>query len=420
MHESTRVYVSRVGNRPNWHLEWKHPITGRSVRKKTDVLVSAGRRGRARAERLAKDMEDQLRSGSGDIPTKLRWSEFRERYETLALPGLAKATAVKVSGVFDRVERIVAPTALRDLCPLRLSFLAAQLRTDGLAEATIHSYLAHLRSALQWAVTQRLLGQVPQFPKLQRCKKGRRSSPMKGRPLAQEEYERELEFVGRVVGEAAAAQWKWYMRGLWVSGLRLQESLDLWWDREDRIHPVFPRSGRPFLVIHAELEKGNKDRRLPIAPEFEEMLLEVPEERRVGRVLPLVGRRGPYQACQVSAILSRIGRAAGVVVGEHPRTGRVKYASAHDFRRTFATRWAARGLSVAQLTDMMRHETFETTRRYYVSLDAQQIAESCWDAYRRSQASNGGGFSDKSSDIDGSPTPVQWPYPLGTPAETAI
>ena len=46
---------------------------------------------------------------------------------------------------------------------------------------------------------------------------------------------------------------------------------------------------------------------------------------------------------------------------KHPE--KVKYASAHDFRRAFGVRWAAR-LMPAQLMELMRHESIETTLRF--------------------------------------------------------
>jgi Site-specific recombinase XerD len=172
-----------------------------------------------------------------------------------------------------------------------------------------------------------------------------------------------------------------YLRGLWASGLRLGESLDLWWDRPEKIFPVFPRDGRPMLQVPGELEKGNADRLLPIAPEFALFLLETPEAARTGPVFRLDGRRGRYRDWQVSKIVSKIGKAAGVKVYVSPKDPeKVKYASAHDFRRAFGVRWAAR-LMPAQLMELMRHESIETTLRFYVGIDAQRTAEAAWAAF---------------------------------------
>jgi len=46
-----------------------------------------------------------------------------------------------------------------------------------------------------------------------------------------------------------------------------------------------------------------------------------------------------------------------------------KFASAHDFRRAFGSRWATRVMP-AVLQQLMRHESIDTTLRYYVGLDA--------------------------------------------------
>ena len=143
---------------------------------------------------------------------------------------------------------------------------------------------------------------------------------MKGRPVTLEEFERMLKKIPSVVGPAAAPSWAHYLRGLWVSGLRLSESLELWWDRDDRRVPTFPAKGRPMLRIPAELEKGHADRRLPMAPEFALFLLETPE---AARIMP------------------------------------------------------------AQLKELMRHESIDTTLRYYVGTNAERTADACWDAFDR-------------------------------------
>jgi integrase len=253
-------------------------------------------------------------------------------------------------------------------------------------------------------VKQKLLPARPAFPKIHRAKKyaGR---PMKGRPITAEEFERMLEKTSEVVGEAGAPEWRRYLRGLWASGLRLTESMDLWWDRPDRLYPVFPKKGRPMLHVPGELEKGNSDRLLPIAPEFALFLMETPEAERTGPVFKLTGRRRgqpdrplPHR---VSEIVSEIGEKAGVRVYVDPKDpAKVKYASAHDLRRAFGERWAAR-LMPAQLMELMRHESIETTLRFYVGTDAQRTADAAWAAFDRA-----GG-------------PIQTPAPSAAPSAPA-
>ena len=69
---------------------------------------------------------------------------------------------------------------------------------------------------------------------------------------------------------------------------------------------------------------------------------------------------------------------AGVKVHTHAKTGNVEFASAHDLRRSFGTRWA-RLVPTAVLMQLMRHESIQTTSTYYLDLDADKITE---DLYR--------------------------------------
>ena len=37
----------------------------------------------------------------------------------------------------------------------------------------------------------------------------------------------------------------------------------------------------------------------------------------------------------------------------------------------------------AQLRELMRHESIETTLRYYVGTNAERTADACWDAFQK-------------------------------------
>ena len=103
----------------------------------------------------------------------------------------------------------------------------------------------------------------------------------------------------------------------------------------------------------------------------------------MGRVFKLPARRkghGTFRRTAVGRIVSRIGRTAGVKVDINPKTGKVKYASAHDLRRSFGERWAPRVMPMI-LKELMRHEDIETTMKYYVGSNAQMTAGVAWNAY---------------------------------------
>jgi integrase len=243
-----------------------------------------------------------------------------------------------------------------------------------------------------------MISAVPDFPKLARAKKTSASTPMKGRPITAEEFKRKLAKVESVVGINTAAttekktnelvlrnqeiveSWKFFLNGLWWSGLRLEEALGLRWDHsEDQLHVDFTGK-HPMLRVFAECEKGHQDRLMPLAPEFAEFLSSVPDDERTGRVFdPQRQRRHsmPMRSDTVSATISRIGKAANVKVST--KGGRVKYASAHDLRRAFGERWAMR-VEPAVLMMLMRHSSINTTMRYYVGRNADRFADVIWKA----------------------------------------
>jgi len=412
MSERVKVTVVEFGDRKHYVMQWRDPVTGRKRTRSTKV-ERGGAKAKREADRVAAKFEAELREGRYHEPLRTTWAEFRERYETEKLPSLAKRTENRVGSVFNWVEKALNPARLADLTESRLSHLQAEMRKAGLAEATIKSHLAHLAAALGWA---HQLGMLPRLPKIEKPKRAKGSKVMKGRPITGEEFDRMLAKVPGVVlakrkpgdkgptpeqverDRAVIASWEHYLKGLWLSGLRLAESMELWWwDRDDKL--CVDLSGEhPMLRIPAELEKGNQDRLLPMAPEFAEFLLATPEAERVGPVFSPRAQRVYGQRLQphrVGEIVVKIGRAAGVKVASKtivdPEAGRpvevVKYASAHDLRRSFGERWAGRLMPI-DLMDLMRHESIETTLRYYVGRNAQNTAKTLWEAHRKAAIGN--------------------------------
>jgi len=81
-------------------------------------------------------------------------------------------------------------------------------------------------------------------------------------------------------------------------------------------------------------------------------------------------------------VVSEIGKAAGVKVNEVPK---VKFASAHDLRRSFGERWATRVMPNV-LQELMRHESIQTTMQYYVGQNAQRTAAILWEAHQQANS----------------------------------
>ena len=92
----------------------------------------------------------------------------------------------------------------------------------------------------------------------------------------------------------------------------------------------------------------------------------------------LDGRLAPRHNA-VMRVMGRVGQLAGVVVSREG--SRVKFASAHDLRRSFCSRWA-RLVMPQVLTRLARHHSIATTMTYDVTQSAEYTADAVWDAFQ--------------------------------------
>lgn len=360
--------VKRTG-RKYFQAVWRDPI---SKQEKTRSTKCTKRRD---AERFAIRLEVELANRTGEDLTSVSWAEFRRRYETEVLPTKADATGNSVRGVFKRIEKLITPKKPSDLAAPVISRYAAELRATGLSEFTVKSHLSIIRRVLSWGLRQ---GYITAMPLIEM------PSPRgaKARAITSDEFERLLKAVPEVVGENAAASWKFLLRGLWWSGLRLGEALNLHWidDRDIRVN----LEGRfPMFRIQPHAEKARRFRMLPMAPEFAEMLETVSHGNRFGFVFdPIPFQKihiGRLRKDYVSKAIAKIGERAEIIVGSTPRGP--KFASAHDLRRAFGVRWSKR-VSAPTLMEMMRHESIETTQEFYIGKNAETAAGDAWKAFR--------------------------------------
>lgn len=134
------------------------------------------------------------------------------------------------------------------------------------------------------------------------------------------------------------------------------------------------------------MQKNDSDESFPLLPWFEALLNETPTEERTGWVfnpMPLrPSKEGQATAERLEAewvgkIISRIGRKAIIEVEPaNERTGRpAKFASAHDLRRSCGERLRNAGVPPLVICRVMRHSSWETTRRHYAPGNIQRDAE---------------------------------------------
>jgi integrase len=374
MSDEIKVHVINYGTDRNLMLRYRDPVTGKHIAK------SSGTRSKREAERAAGKWQAELCEGRYQKPSRITWEAFRERYVESVLPGLSGGTATTYEATLNVFEEICNPDRLAKVTTATITDFVAKLRAKELSEATIARHLRALRAVTRWAKREGLLSTVPTFAMPPRVKGSRRA---KGRAPTTEEFERMLKHVPKVVENVAAESWKFYLRGLWLSSLRLTESLTLRWDYAPNAIVVDMGGRRPMFLIPADVEKGNEDRLLPMTPDFAEFLKSVPESQRQGRVFKLMDIDGkPLKPSRhvVGPIVSAIGKSAGVVVDARPKNGKPrKFASAHDLRRAFGFRWAMRVMP-AILQQLMRHADIQTTMDYYVVQDAEAVPDAVWAA----------------------------------------
>ncbi len=352
-----RVYVRKQKDRDSLTLYYYDPVT-RRVKSR-----SAGSADRKAAERAAADWERELLDFLGSDGSG--WQAFRQRFRDEHLAFKADNTRAAYQTALTSFENFAKPTTLNSVTTSLLSGYASSLAKAGKPHATVKSYLTHLRAAFRWAERMELMRKAPHatMPPMANRKH------MRGRPLTWREVGKLLRGCRRVWGQQADP-WRFLVKLLWYTGLRLGEALALSWDTP----PLIVRlDSKPFplVLIEGEGTKNRTDTAMPLTPDCARWLERIPDPLRTGYLVRVVNAAGNrYSAEKLSDEVSRIGKASGAEVdGESP--------TAHDLRRTFATRWASK-VRPMTLQRMLRHSDLSTTLRFYVGLSVEDIGAELW------------------------------------------
>jgi integrase len=361
--DEIKVAVMHYADRENLVMVYTDPISGHRRTR------SARTSNEKDAWKAAAAWEEELRDGPHCPPSKVTWRAFRERYESEHLASLSKSGRESAQFHLNQLEKHLNPDRLCKLTASALSTFQTKLRNTGIRETSIASSLRGVKAALSWGVSVGMLRAVPKVT-MPHGGKGRK---MKGGPLLGEQFDRLLLAVPKVRPKDSA-EWVRYLTGVWLSGLRLGESVILSWDADAPF--AVDLSGRhPRFRIRGQAQKSGRDELTPMTPDFADFLLSTPKSQRHGRVFRLNQDGGtvPLDVHHVGQIVAYIGKAAHVIVNPVDH----KHASIHDLRRTFGSKWA-RKVMPAVLQRLMRHSNVQTTMQFYVDLDADTIADDLW------------------------------------------
>lgn len=365
-----KVRIARPKGRP-YQIRYTDPDTNKEIR------ISVGSRDEKAAQRLHDETVAKLTLGLGTAPRErvrgpsMRWEHFREDYSRLKLSTLRTSTAESTENRLDVCQRILRPRTLADLTkPGKFERLKAELLAGTASRLnkprsahTTNSYLAALVAALNWAHTQGYLEECT------RRQVVAADDPDKGRPLTTEEFERMLAAVPAIC-PGHEPGWIYLLRGLWESGLRVDEAMHLSFDLPKTITVQRDRRG-VMLAFPGARQKNRKAQTVPTTPAFAALLDEHPTQ--TGMVFTPTkrnGRSGRPTTDQVGKVISAIGAKALIRVNDAG-----KFASAHDLRRSFGQRLADAGVGPRDLQKIMRHRSITTTEAYYLRDDAGAIGD---------------------------------------------
>lgn len=412
-------------------LGWIERTTGTGIRRDAarlaDSIIEEFYR-----DREAKQRATLLAASNGgcttpldDSSNPLDWDVFRLRYEEEKLPKLqSPATFKSAANAFEehcQPKRLLVtqpePPAMPkpgDVSSAMFVTFEARLRKSHVKEATIGTYLKHLRACLGWARNEiKIIREVPTIKVPYAVKKDRKD--MKGRPITKEEIGRLNDKFAEIVEPQNAANWIFASNLIQTTGLRLEETMSIDWDDPDSIHIERLDGRRPLMVFPEGSHKAQVYAEVPLIPEAVELLRSVPEDQRTGPVVSLRGSQRRYKTADaVGKVFCEAGRQAGIVVEKRARRARAddeergikagqwlpKFASAHDIRRSFGDAMSYLVMPVV-LMKLMRHQSIDTTMKYYIGRNTERLANEVWDAFaQKPVSSQGAGLGAKGAEAD--------------------
>jgi integrase len=335
------VWVQRFKDRKHLVLQWIDPETGKRRSE------SAGTADTKEADTKRADKEYELNHGLHRDVSRISWERFRERFEEEHVVGCRLNTRRNFQATLDHFEAICNPKRLAGITPRTVSLFVAGLRklpgrrigSAGMMPSTIKVRLEFLHTTLSWAVSQKMLTEVPEFPTVRVPKKD-------PQPIPPESFE-------RLLAKAPDANMRAYLLTGWLAGLRLGEALLL--EREPTEQAPYLDMARDRIVLPAEYVKADKDQWVPLDPELRRALEALP--RHGPKVFRFVDGKG--RSLTINGVSTRIIKLA--------KKGGVKL-SMKSLRRGFGCRYAGK-VPAQVLQKLMRHANIRTTMDYYANVD---------------------------------------------------
>ncbi|MEO1527980.1 MAG: site-specific integrase [Planctomycetota bacterium] len=254
-----------------------------------------------------------------------------------------------------------------DVNALMVLDVETSMRSTGVEESTIKSNMATLWSIISWGQDYDM---IPDFRR-PRKRKGKREKQIrntkaKGRSLSFEEIERMEAAIPLVIkrGEQPEAFVN-ALHAMRLIGLRLSECYLFCWEPLDGVHYPMRLERDTAAIQFADVQKSGIESEVPLTNEAIEWLRKLSKEEPWP--FRTFGPKGQHKTHdRLGRVLSAAGRRARIVVKRwsKPDGEKVKYASAHDLRRTFATN-LQRDLTISERQRLTRHADASTLLDHY-------------------------------------------------------
>ncbi len=355
-------HIQKFGaDKASWYAGWYEPDGRRKAKS-----CGPGVRGKDKAERLRRKIENELMCGVYQSQARKSWQDFRKEYDTRILAGLAPRSRPQANTSLDHFERIVKPVRVFALATVHIDkFIAARRGEPGdkkgstLSPASLNHDLRNIKAALRVAHEW---GYLPALPKVRMEKVPKKLARyVSGDHFAAVYAACDKARMPEDLPNATAAEW-W--RGLlvmgYMTGWRIGDMMGLRRDQLDLAAGV--------AVSLAEDNKGKRDERVKLHPVVLDHLQRLPGFD--SHVFPW-----NHDRRTLHTEFARIQEAAGVHLpchGEHEHTRYCHVYGFHDLRRAFATMNADK-LTPDALQALMRHKSYQTTQ-LYISMARQMDA----------------------------------------------
>ncbi len=328
-----------------------------------------GKRTRNAIEDARREIEDELNAVGVDV----KWSQFLEQVRTLYYHGLGRRAIDKAETMLSRFQAIHGDFWCSRLHKTHLLEVERQMVLADLASATIASNMATIWAIVNWGIDQDMLPPIKR-PRKRKRKADKAESVSGGRSLTGEEIDRMVaairanaELDGKSLLKAGEDP-ESFVRAIYAArliGLRVDDCHRLSFCEGIGRHVAYIDESTPVIAFCSN-QKNGLDEDVPLTPQAVDWLRTLPKD--LEWIARAKGTRGwhktPHRLCRV---IAGAGKAARIVTKRTSR--RIKYASAHDLRRTFAVEMLGK-LSVKEVQKLTRHADCQILLRYYA--DVQQ------------------------------------------------